>query len=59
MLDNSAGFVLCMTEKRPVSLKGNSTVSIFKDSGTLAAMLYLVRSIILIWKINPWLNEGR
>lgn len=48
-----------MTEKRPVSLKGNSTVSIVKDSGTLAAMLYLVRSIILIWKINPWLNEGR
>lgn len=47
MLDNSAGFVLCITEKRPLSLKGNSTVSIFKDSGTLVAMLYLV-SIILI-----------
>lgn len=50
MLDNSAGFVLCITEKRSVSLEGNSTVSIFKDSGTLAAMLYLVRSIILIWE---------
>lgn len=48
MLDNSAGFALCITENKPVSLKENSTVSIFKDSGTLAAMLYLVRSIILI-----------
>lgn len=58
MLDNSAGFVLCITEKRPVSLKLNSTVGIFKDSGTLAAMPYLVRSIVSICE-NKSMANGR
>lgn len=58
MLDTSAGFVLCITEKRSFNLKGNSTVGIFKDSGTLSAMLYLVRSIILI-RENKSMANGR
>lgn len=58
MLDNSAGFVLGITQKKPVSLKGNSTVTIFKDSGTLAAMLYLVRTIILICENKSMANRS-
>lgn len=58
MLDTTAGFVLCITEKRSFNLKGNSTISIFKDSGTLAAMLYLVRSIILVCE-NKSMANGR
>jgi len=47
MLDTSAIFVLRIAGKRPANRKGDSVVSIFKDTGTLAAVLYLFRITVL------------
>lgn len=44
----SASFVLCVTGKRPVNLKGQSVQSVFlRILGALAVLLYLFRNITL------------